>query len=49
MLICDAGQNSGFTLGKKAQNSAASIPKLNILMVMHLKNKAVLQILGHND
>ena len=49
MLISDAGHNSGFALGKRVQISAASIQKLNKSMVMHLKNKAVLQILGHND
>ena len=49
MLISGAGHNSGFALGKKADNSAAGIQKLNILMVMHLNNKAVLQILRRND
>ena len=48
MLISGAGHNSGFALGKKAHNSAAGIQKLNILMVMHLNNKAVLQILRRN-
>ena len=49
MLISGAGHNSGFALSKKAHNSAAGLQKLNILMVMHLNNKAVLQILRRND